>query len=79
MIKLLKPANVIDLSILIAENLIVNSFGFWLMYIYFVSINFVAFRFSPYNLKKCRICKSSVHQVGSHYCQACAYKKGKVP
>uniref|UniRef100_A0A4W5KW95 Cysteine-rich PDZ-binding protein n=5 Tax=Salmoninae TaxID=504568 RepID=A0A4W5KW95_9TELE len=24
----------------------------------------------------CRICKSSVHQSGSHYCQGCAYKKG---
>lgn len=24
----------------------------------------------------CRICRSKVHQVGSHYCQACAYKKG---
>ncbi|XP_059386918.1 cysteine-rich PDZ-binding protein isoform X3 [Carassius carassius] len=26
--------------------------------------------------KKARICKSSVHQSGSHYCQGCAYKKG---
>lgn len=26
--------------------------------------------------EKCRICKTSVHQVGSHYCQGCAYKKG---
>ncbi|XP_064622671.1 cysteine-rich PDZ-binding protein-like [Lineus longissimus] len=35
-------------------------------------------RFSPYQVKfeKCRICKTSVHQVGSHYCQGCAYKKG---
>ncbi|XP_045065867.1 cysteine-rich PDZ-binding protein [Coregonus clupeaformis] len=23
----------------------------------------------------CRICKSSVHQSGSHYCQGCAYKE----
>lgn len=23
-----------------------------------------------------RICKQKVHQSGSHYCQACAYKKG---
>lgn len=23
-----------------------------------------------------RICRTKVHQVGSHYCQACAYKKG---
>ncbi|CAM1294010.1 CRIPT (predicted) [Pycnogonum litorale] len=34
-------------------------------------------RFSPYTkFENCRICKSQVHQVGSHYCQACAYKKG---
>ncbi|ESO85660.1 hypothetical protein LOTGIDRAFT_229474 [Lottia gigantea] len=34
-------------------------------------------RFSPYGeFGKCRICKSSVHQAGSHYCQGCAYKKG---
>ncbi|CAH1793097.1 unnamed protein product [Owenia fusiformis] len=35
-------------------------------------------RFSPYQseFKKCRICKTSVHQPGSHYCQGCAYKKG---
>ncbi|KAK6301883.1 hypothetical protein J4Q44_G00279360 [Coregonus suidteri] len=26
----------------------------------------------------CRICKSSVHHSGSHYCQGCAYK-GSVP
>lgn len=34
-------------------------------------------RFSPYTSKfeKCRICRQNVHQVGSHYCQACAYKK----
>ncbi|KAF7284971.1 hypothetical protein GWI33_012752 [Rhynchophorus ferrugineus] len=34
-------------------------------------------RFSPYTAKfeKCRICRQIVHQVGSHYCQACAYKK----
>jgi hypothetical protein len=35
------------------------------------------FRFSPYTSKfeTCRICRQKVHQVGSHYCQACAYKK----
>ncbi|XP_053397393.1 cysteine-rich PDZ-binding protein-like [Mercenaria mercenaria] len=35
-------------------------------------------RYSPYStaFEKCRICKSSVHQKGSHYCQGCAYKKG---
>ncbi|XKL67733.1 hypothetical protein PGB90_003224 [Kerria lacca] len=35
-------------------------------------------RFSPYNSKfqQCRICRTSVHQAGSSYCQACAYKKG---
>lgn len=35
-------------------------------------------RFNPYtsNFQKCRVCRTSVHQVGSHYCQACAYKKG---
>ncbi|KAL3874944.1 hypothetical protein ACJMK2_037894 [Sinanodonta woodiana] len=35
-------------------------------------------RFSPYSteFEKCKICKSVVHQKGSHYCQGCAYKKG---
>jgi hypothetical protein len=35
-------------------------------------------RFNPYkdNFEKCRICRTKVHQVGSHYCQECAYKKG---
>lgn len=35
-------------------------------------------RYNPYSksFEKCRICKSSVHQAGSHYCQGCAYKKG---
>lgn len=35
-------------------------------------------RFSPYTKKFgiCRICRQVVHQIGSHYCQACAYKKG---
>ncbi|KAG7259779.1 hypothetical protein CRUP_021664 [Coryphaenoides rupestris] len=35
--------------------------------------------FDPYSktgFAICRICKSSVHQSGSHYCQGCAYKKG---
>ncbi|XP_063749933.1 cysteine-rich PDZ-binding protein isoform X1 [Eleginops maclovinus] len=36
-------------------------------------------RFDPYSktgFATCRICRSSVHQSGSHYCQGCAYKKG---
>lgn len=36
-------------------------------------------RFNPYTSAKfqqCRICRTSVHQAGSYYCQACAYKKG---
>uniref|UniRef100_A0A4W3H6K5 Cysteine-rich PDZ-binding protein n=1 Tax=Callorhinchus milii TaxID=7868 RepID=A0A4W3H6K5_CALMI len=36
-------------------------------------------RFEPYGRRRfaiCRICKSSVHQAGSNYCQGCAYKKG---
>lgn len=35
-------------------------------------------RFNPYKAKfeGCRICKQKVHQVGSYYCQPCAYKKG---
>jgi len=35
-------------------------------------------RFNPYvdNFKTCRICKTKTHQVGSNYCQECAYKKG---
>ncbi|XP_053462122.1 cysteine-rich PDZ-binding protein-like, partial [Nycticebus coucang] len=43
-------------------------------------------RFDPYGKNKfsggacgsfstCKICKTSVHQPGSHYCQGCAYKK----
>ena len=34
-------------------------------------------RFNPYTDKfvKCKICFSKVHQLGSHYCQECAYKK----
>jgi len=32
-------------------------------------------KFAPYE-NKCKICKSRVHQEGSHYCQSCAYKKG---
>ncbi|PKU48813.1 cysteine-rich pdz-binding protein [Limosa lapponica baueri] len=42
-------------------------------------ILFLFLRFDPYGKNKfaiCRICKSSVHQPGSHYCQGCAYKKG---
>ncbi|CAH3159970.1 unnamed protein product, partial [Pocillopora meandrina] len=34
-------------------------------------------RFNPYTtFNKCRICKQTVHQAHSHYCQSCAYKKG---
>jgi len=35
-------------------------------------------RHNPYedSAKVCRICKQSVHQAGSHYCQHCAYKRG---
>ncbi|CAK9293769.1 unnamed protein product [Gordionus sp. m RMFG-2023] len=35
-------------------------------------------RFIPYQktFDRCRICKTSVHQAHSHYCQECAYKKG---
>jgi len=37
-------------------------------------------RFNPYTtsgeFNKCRICRTKVHQVGAHYCQDCAYKKG---
>lgn len=35
-------------------------------------------RFNPYTSKfeTCKICRQKVHQVGSHYCQPCAYKKG---
>lgn len=35
-------------------------------------------RFNPYTTKfdKCRICKQTVHQSGSYYCQQCSYKKG---
>ncbi|KAI4874887.1 hypothetical protein NFI96_034456 [Prochilodus magdalenae] len=39
----------------------------------------ICVRFDPYGksgFATCRICKSSVHQPGSHYCQGCAYKKG---
>lgn len=34
-------------------------------------------RFNPYTAKFeiCKICRQKVHQVGAHYCQACAYKK----
>lgn len=26
--------------------------------------------------RDCRLCKAKCHQIGSHYCQQCAYKKG---
>lgn len=45
----------------------------------YVSIIHFRHRFDPYSKSGfaiCRICKSSVHQAGSHYCQGCAYKKG---
>ncbi|KAL9954342.1 hypothetical protein ACROYT_G041866 [Oculina patagonica] len=33
--------------------------------------------FNPYStFNKCKICKQTVHQAHSHYCQGCAYKKG---
>ncbi|RKP05664.1 cysteine-rich PDZ-binding protein-like protein [Thamnocephalis sphaerospora] len=32
-------------------------------------------RLAPYE-RKCRLCKSRVHQDKAHYCQGCAYKKG---
>lgn len=44
-----------------------------------VCVMIVLLRFDPYGkagFAICRICKSSVHQSGSHYCQGCAYKKG---
>nr|XP_023030422.1 cysteine-rich PDZ-binding protein [Leptinotarsa decemlineata] len=28
------------------------------------------------SFKTCKICRQKVHQVGSHYCQSCAYKRG---
>lgn len=51
-------------------------------YLYFNvhKVFFLFPRFDPYGKNKfaiCRICKSSVHQPGSHYCQGCAYKKGE--
>ena len=36
-------------------------------------------RFSPYSsgkFKKCRVCKSLVHQKGAYFCQGCAFVKG---
>ncbi|KAK4289841.1 hypothetical protein Pmani_012578 [Petrolisthes manimaculis] len=35
-------------------------------------------RFNPYTttFAECRICRTKVHQAGSHFCQGCAYKKG---
>ncbi|XP_076034358.1 cysteine-rich PDZ-binding protein [Oratosquilla oratoria] len=35
-------------------------------------------RFNPYTntFPECRICRTKVHQPGSHFCQGCAYKKG---
>ena len=35
-------------------------------------------RFNPIQaeLKKCRICRTKVHNVGHNFCQECAYKKG---
>lgn len=31
---------------------------------------------SSQQFRDCRICKAKCHQIGSHYCQHCAYKKG---
>lgn len=31
---------------------------------------------SSHQFRDCRICKVKCHQVGSNYCQHCAYKKG---
>jgi len=35
-------------------------------------------RFNPATtmFRECRICRTKVHQAGSHYCHQCAYKKG---
>lgn len=34
-------------------------------------------RYDPKSvIRKCRICTQKLHQQGSYYCQACAYKKG---
>lgn len=34
-------------------------------------------RFTPYSqFEKCRICRTTIHQPHSKYCQGCAYKKG---
>jgi len=35
-------------------------------------------RYNPYTTKfsKCKVCKSTIHQTGSTYCQGCAYKLG---
>lgn len=30
---------------------------------------------SSSQFRDCRICKAKCHQVGSHYCQQCAYEK----
>eukprot|EP00051_Salpingoeca_urceolata_P020267 m.302665 g.302665 ORF g.302665 m.302665 type:complete len:100 (+) comp19581_c0_seq1:1599-1898(+) len=34
-------------------------------------------KFKPYmKFRKCKVCKSDVHQSHAHYCQGCAYKIG---
>uniref|UniRef100_A0A0K8TPZ9 Cysteine-rich PDZ-binding protein n=1 Tax=Tabanus bromius TaxID=304241 RepID=A0A0K8TPZ9_TABBR len=35
-------------------------------------------RFNPIGKEfaPCRICRQKVHQIGSYYCQSCAYKRG---
>ncbi|KAK4519648.1 uncharacterized protein ATC70_009885 [Mucor velutinosus] len=33
-------------------------------------------KFDPLDVRKCRLCKTKVHQDKAHYCQDCAYKKG---
>ncbi|KAI9337553.1 microtubule-associated protein CRIPT-domain-containing protein [Obelidium mucronatum] len=32
-------------------------------------------KFAPYETR-CKLCKTRVHQEGSHYCQNCSYKNG---
>ncbi|KAL7677660.1 hypothetical protein ACOME3_003900 [Neoechinorhynchus agilis] len=35
-------------------------------------------RFNPYTREfpRCKLCRSVIHQVGSKYCHACAFKRG---
>ena len=45
-------------------------------YIYYSSHSFCSYQPYKQSFERCRICKHSVHQLGSHYCQTCAYQKG---